>query len=131
MPFFGHADARLDDKNRVAIPAKFRREFGDGPVYVMATEDGCIAMYTEASFEATREEVKRFSRITPEGRRAWRQFFGNTERLMPDSQGRVVIPAHILAEVNIQGPTDVVVRGLDEWLEVWSVEAYLEHRRAS
>jgi MraZ protein len=131
MAFFGHADARLDEKNRVAIPAKFRHEFGDGPVYVMASEDGCIAMYTAASFEATREEVKRFPRITPEGRRAWRACFENTERLMPDAQGRVVIPARLLTMANIHGPGDLTVIGVDEWLEIWSPDAYLEHRKGA
>jgi MraZ protein len=125
MAFFGQADARLDDKNRVAIPSKFRHEFGDGPVYLMASEDGCIAMYTEASFEATRDEVKQHPRTTPEGRRAWRAYFENTERVSPDGQGRVVVPGRLLTKLNINSPSDLVVVGVDEWLEVWSREAHL------
>jgi MraZ protein len=126
MAFWGHAEARLDDKNRVAIPAKFRHEFGDGPAFLMASEDGCIAMYTEASFEATREEVKQQPRTTPEGRRAWRKYFQNTERVVPDSQGRVVVPSRLLAMLEIEAPADLTVVGVDEWLEVWSSDRFRE-----
>lgn len=125
MAFFGHAEARLDEKKRVAIPAKFRHEFGDGPVFVMASEDGCLAMYTEASFEATREEVKRQPRTTREGRDAWRMVFENTERVVPDGQGRVVIPTRLLDKLKITGPCDLVVAGVDEWLEMWERNTYL------
>jgi MraZ protein len=124
MPFFGHAEARLDDKNRVAIPAKFRHDFGDGAAYLMASEDGCIFMYTESSFEATREEVKLNPRTTPAGRAARRAVFENTERVSPDSQGRVVVPSRLLEKLSITGPCDLTVIGNDEWVEVWETSAY-------
>lgn len=122
--FVGIADAKLDDKNRVAIPVKFRHEFGDGAVYLRAIEEGCIAMYTEASFEETAAQVKLAPQTTLEGRRAWRDAFANTERVVPDSQGRVVIPGRLLQKVNLTGPGELVVSGSFEWVEIWPAAVF-------
>ena len=123
MGFMGTYDARLDDKNRVAIPAKFRHEFGEGQAFLIAMKEGCISIYTEQSFENTREEVKQNPRTTVEGRQAWRQLFARTEPVKPDVQGRVVVPQRLLSSQGIaQG--EVVFVGMDEWVEMWSPEGY-------
>lgn len=124
MDFFGTIDARMDDKNRVAIPAKFRHAFGEGQAFLMFSEEGCIQIFTEASFENTRESVKQHSRTTVEGRREWRLRYRNTEPVKPDTQGRVVIPNRLLEKLGISQPGDVKFIGMDEWIELWSAEAY-------
>jgi MraZ protein len=123
MEFLGQTPSRLDDKNRMAIPAKFRAEFGDDPVYLMwQQDDGCIGMFTRESFVNTREEVKQHSRLTPEGRAQWRQRFGNVEPATPDSQGRFVVPGRLLELAGLKGPMDLVLVGMDEWLEIWPAD---------
>jgi MraZ protein len=124
MDFFGTHDARMDDKNRVAIPAKLRHAFGEGQAYLMANSDGCIFIYTEASFENFRAEVKQAPRTTSEGRARWREFFGNMEPVKPDAQGRIVIPTRLLPVLGMTEPGDMKFLGMDEWIELWSAEGY-------
>ncbi|MGD9932762.1 MAG: division/cell wall cluster transcriptional repressor MraZ [Dehalococcoidia bacterium] len=125
MGFFGYADAKLDDKSRVAIPAKFRHDMGEGPVYLMASEDGCLSIFSEETFEALREEVKgQNSRTSREGRENWRSFWEFTEKVTPDSQGRATIPARLLDKLQIKSPCELVVIGMDEWVEAWEAGAY-------
>jgi MraZ protein len=120
MDFVGTLGARMDDKNRVAIPARFRHPFGDGQAYMMFSEqDRCIAIYTEESFRNTREEVKQHPRTTPEGRDEWRRRFANIEPVKPDSQGRIVVPSRFLAAAGLNDPGDVTFVGMDEWVELW------------
>lgn len=132
MGFFGYADARLDEKSRVAIPAKFRHDMGEGPVYLMASEDGCLSIFSEETFERMREEVKtQFPRTTTEGRDGWRSYWNYTEKVNPDSQGRTTIPSRLLARLGITTPTDVVVIGMDEWVEVWTSTRYAERQEGA
>ena len=125
MGFFGYADAKLDDKSRVAIPAKFRHDMGEGPVYLMASEDGCLSIFSEETFEAIREEVKTQNpRTSREGRENWRSYWEFTEKVNPDGQGRATIPSRLLDKLKIKQPCDLVVIGMDEWVEVWEANAY-------
>ncbi len=125
MALVGRENARLDEKNRLAIPARFRKELGTGDVYVSAqTEDGCLNIYAFSTFEETKEEVKRNARTTPEGRAAWRRVFHFTEPVTPDAQGRIVVPARLLAEVGIVAPAEIICAGMDEWFEIWERKSY-------
>lgn len=125
MRLVGTENAQLDDKRRLAVPAKFRKELGTGDLYVTASmEERCLNIYAESTFTATEDEVKRETRMTAEGRAAWRKVFAFTELVQPDAQGRVVIPARLLARVGIAAPADLVCAGMNEWLEVWERKRY-------
>ena len=89
----GKENGKLDDKNRLAIPARFRKEFGPGEVYVTAAKErGCLNIYPNSTFAATKEEVKRHPRTTPEGLDAWAKLSHFTEKIPVDAQGRIVVP---------------------------------------
>ena len=125
MGFFGYADAKLDDKSRVAIPAKFRHDMGEGPVYLMASEDGWLSIFSEETFEAIREEVKAQNpRTSREGRENWRSYWEFTEKVNTDSQGRATIPGRLLDKLKIKQPCDLVIIGMDEWVEAWEADSY-------
>jgi MraZ protein len=46
----GEYEHTLDEKNRVTLPAKFRKEFAGGVVLTRGM-DGCIAVYTAHDWE--------------------------------------------------------------------------------
>jgi MraZ protein len=127
MEFLGQLPARLDDKGRVTIPVKYRPEFGDDPVYLMVKDgERCISMYTRQSFANTRAEINVHSRLTPEGREEWRRLFGNVEPAVPDSQGRFVVPQRLLDKAGLTKPSDLLLVGAYEWLEIWDAARFRE-----
>ena len=51
---------KLDDKGRLALPAKFRDEFADGLV-VTRGQEGCLVVYTDQEFRKMLEPINEAS----------------------------------------------------------------------
>lgn len=116
MAFRGNFEYQLDDRNRVALPPKFREEFANGAVLVPGL-DGCIEVYTPEGFEAEARVVERVPAYSEQGRQLRRAFFASSFDVQRDGQGRLLIPAKLLTYASIE--RDVVVLGNDQRLEIW------------
>lgn len=124
MPLLGTSDHVLDDKNRVAIPARWRDQF-DAPAYLTSGAEKCVAVYTKAEFEAASAEVLAIPASSQEGRDRRRKFFGDTRDVAKDAQGRLLIPPFLIAHAGLK--QDVVVIGLGEWFEIWDKATWDEY----
>lgn len=122
--FKGQYLAAVDQKGRVAIPAKFRSA-GKGkrpPQFVLTKGlDGCLALYPASEWkkiEATRAE--KMSGL-PFSRRDYRFFdrvlSANAIDVVLDKQGRALIPAFLLEASEIT--SEVLVIGVAERIELW------------
>ena len=116
MAFRGNFEYQLDDRNRVALPPKFREAFANGAVLVPGL-DGCIEVFTPEGFEAEARVVERIPAYSEEGRQLRRAFYSLAFDVQRDGQGRLLIPAKLLAYAAIE--RDVVVLGNDQRLEIW------------
>ncbi len=116
MAFRGNFEYQLDDRNRVALPPKFREEFANGAVLVPGL-DGCIEVYTPEGFEAEARVVERVPAYSEQGRQLRRAFFASSFDVQRDGQGRLLLPAKLVAYAGIE--RDVVVLGNDQRLEIW------------
>ncbi len=116
MAFRGNFEYQLDDRNRVALPPKFREDFANGAVLVPGL-DGCIEVYTPEGFEAEARVVERVPAYSEQGRQLRRAFFASSFDVQRDGQGRLLIPGKLLTYASIE--RDVVVLGNDQRLEIW------------
>ena len=116
MAFLGTFEARLDEKNRMPIPAKFRDQF-DAPAYLTSSEEPCIAVYTKDSFEARAAEVQSVPASDAGGRNARRKFFGDAHDVAKDAQGRLLIPQRLMGHAGLT--KEVAVVGAGDWFEIW------------
>lgn len=117
MAFRGNFEYQLDDRNRVALPPKFREAFANGAVLVPGL-DGCIEVYTPEGFDAEADNVVgRVPAYSAEGRQLRRAFFASSFDVQRDAQGRLLVPAKLLGYAGIE--RDVVVLGNDQRLEIW------------
>ncbi|MFH2055911.1 MAG: division/cell wall cluster transcriptional repressor MraZ [bacterium] len=122
--FKGQYSAAVDQKGRVAIPAKFRAAGSAkrAPQFVLTKGlDGCLALYPVAEWkkiEATRAE--KMSGL-PFSRRDYRFFDrvlnANAIDVAPDKQGRILIPSFLLEASEIT--SEVLVIGVAERIELW------------
>ena len=127
MFFFGTFEHSLDERGRIAIPARYRRAFVDGGVLRRGPE-GCVEMYTQESFD---EEVRR--RLGDEattraaiGRRVRRGFLPDAYGVELDKQGRILVPPQLRDETGLGGK--VLVIGCGDYLELWHPERWAEER---
>jgi MraZ protein len=113
----GEYEHTIDDKNRLTLPAKFRRAFVDG-IVVTRGMDGCLYAYTRADWEGlVSSRLATLDPLSKEGRRMQRFFFSAAAEGELDKQGRVMIPAALMQHANLG--REVVVAGVYDHLEIW------------
>lgn len=123
MYFFGSFDHAVDDRGRVAVPARYRHAFAEGGV-LRVSADGCVELYTQRGFE---DEVQtrlgeHVSTRDLEGRRMRRGFLPGAFTVELDRQGRVLLPAAMRAAASLD--SRAVVIGCGDYVELWSPERW-------
>jgi MraZ protein len=116
--FRGNQEYQLDDRNRVAIPARYRDHFNAGAVLTPGLER-CVAVYTVEGYEARAAVLEQVAAESEEGRKLRRAFFGNSFDVQKDNQGRLLIPAKLMTYAGLQAKSDVMIVGTQECLEIW------------
>ncbi len=121
MVFTGNYEHTIDEKNRLAIPAKFRSRLDserDGRCFVLVPgqSENTLWIYTERGFEKIAERSE--PTFTPsKDRLRWEQmFYSSAETLEPDTQGRIVIPPRMLSRAGLG--REVVICGVRDHLEI-------------
>jgi MraZ protein len=117
----GEFEYTLDDKGRVVIPPRFRRQVGDRFV-VARGFDGCVVLYPESEWKTVGDKLK----SEPLGKlRFVRYLVGSAVEAEADRQGRFVLPQPLRDHAAIQ--REVVVVGLINKLEIWSRERWHQY----
>lgn len=123
--FMGEFDHTVDEKGRVAIPAKFRGSFTDGLVITRGL-DRCLWVYTAAEWAELAEKIAKLPLTQADARSFARLMFSGANDVDLDRQGRVVIPAYLREYARIQN--DVVIIGVNTRLEIWARESWHQVR---
>jgi len=111
----------IDAKNRVALPAKFRKEMGK-TVIVTRGLDSCLSVYTEKSWKKILEKLNNLS-MSKASERGFNRFMlsGATE-VDVDSMGRILIPEYLKDFANVE--KKVVWTGAGDKAEMWSEDIW-------
>ena len=118
----GEYEHTLDDKNRLTLPAKFRREFEDGCVLSRGL-DGCVAARTPEGWASYQEStLSTLNQLSRDQRQLHRYLLSGATDTTPDRQGRVLIPPTLLGHAKLG--RDVVVAGVNDHLEIWDRDAW-------
>jgi MraZ protein len=126
LAFRGHYEHRLDSKDRLTVPARFRAALADG-VVLSAGLDACVDVYPTAEYARFEQQVlAELNPLSRHGRMMRRRFHGRSHDETLDSAGRVRIPKHLVEHATLQeGPC--VVIGVADHLEIWNVGAWADH----
>jgi MraZ protein len=117
MTFRGTYEHTVDDRGRVAIPARYRHVFSEGAVLVLSPE-GCVEVYSPEGYEQMAALVTTEPATHLKGRRLRRGFFARSWDADLDRQSRLLIPAPLREAAHLNGA--VVISGRRECLEVWN-----------
>jgi MraZ protein len=117
MAFRGSFDHTLDDRGRVAIPAKYRAEFPNNLAVITPSPEGCLRVFPESAYRELSEEIATMPATTVEGRRRRRSFNAQAFDAELDRQGRILIPARLRELAGLDG--NVTIVGNHESLEIW------------
>ena len=118
----GEYEQRLDEKNRMTIPAKLRDRFEAG-VFVTRGFDDCLQAFTRDGWQRFIDTyAPRLDPFTREGRSLERYLFGGATEAQMDGQGRIALPAHLVKHANLA--KDIVVAGVRDRLEIWDRDGW-------
>lgn len=119
--FLGRHTHNLDDKGRLALPARFREQLGAG-VVITRGFDSCLLIYPIEAWTPLAERVSALSISDPDVRILRRMLFANATDANLDRQGRILVPADLRAHANIE--REAVVLGMHTFIEIWSPEEW-------
>jgi MraZ protein len=118
----GEFEQRLDEKNRVTIPARIRDRFADG-VFVTRGFDRCLSVYTRDAFERFVEgQTSRLDGFSREARNIERYLYGGGAEVEMDRQGRIALSAPLIRYAGLD--RDIVIAGVRDRLEIWNRDAW-------
>jgi len=123
--FIGEYAHNLDEKGRLAIPAKFRRELSKGAVITRGL-DSCLFLYTKTEWEKLAEKLATLPISAANSRAFARLMLAGAMDVEVDKQGRVVIPEYLRSFATLQ--KNVVIAGLYNRAEIWDEEKWKSYK---
>lgn len=125
--FYGEYIHTIDRKGRLIMPSKFR-EVAKGnfieKFFVTRGLDKCLFMFAEEEWRTQEQKFKAVSFTRQESRVFNRIFFSGAMEMVPDRQGRVLLPQYLKDYAEIK--RDVVVVGVSNRIEIWAADVWKE-----
>lgn len=125
--FYGEYNHGIDRKGRLILPARFReicKESGIEKFYITRGLDKCLFMFTEEEWRVQEQKFKNLSFTKQESRSFNRLFFSGAVSVLPDRQGRFIIPQYLKDYANIK--KDAIVIGISNRIEIWDTRSWQE-----
>ncbi|MGH8923203.1 MAG: division/cell wall cluster transcriptional repressor MraZ [Acidimicrobiia bacterium] len=120
--FFGRHIHTIDEKGRVVLPARFRKEFDGHDSCILAPgTDGQITLNLPDEFETVTRAVLAEAK-TERQRRVARHILSSAVEQPFDKAGRLLVPEWLRAHAGISIPSEVAVTGAGLNAEIWNVE---------
>ena len=117
----GEYQHSLDDKGRVNFPARLREGLGARFIITKGL-DNCLFVYSEEEWKVLEDKIKALP--LSKSRDVQRFFFAGASDVVPDKQGRVVIPANLREYAGLT--KDVMVIGASVRAEIWDKDRWLK-----
>lgn len=122
--FRGIYEHQLDDKGRLRIPARFKKELtgehGEKTYSFLRGLEDCICVFPDDVLEETIENLSEEG--LSESSKGSLLFFSSIFPAEEDAQGRVTLPPRLRKIAGIE--KDVVTVGRGKRLEIWAAEKY-------
>ena len=121
----GEYKNNLGDKNRVAMPKKFRDELGNSLIVTQGYE-GCLIVVSPKQWEDLTKETATGPFVSGSVRDTTRFLLGGAAEVQLDKQGRFVLPKNLVDYSEIKD--QVTFLGLGRWIEIWDTEKWNERK---
>ena len=122
--FLGSWQHQMDEKGRLSLPASFRRDSGDGPLVLVHVFPNALTLYPQGAWAGVEERLRERLRQDPSARTFVLRVTANAVEVVPDKQGRILVPQRLQEAVGINGA--VLVVGAIDRIELWSPERFAE-----
>ncbi len=116
----------IDNKGRIAIPAKFRPELGDGAIITRGL-DKCLFVFGPREWQELVGKLTSLPLSQANSRAFVRLMLAGASDVRLDSQGRVLIPDYLRSYAELG--EKAVLAGLYSRIEIWDANRWSEYKR--
>lgn len=123
--FIGEYSLSMDNKGRMAVPAKFRATLGSGAVLTRGL-DNSLFLYPKKQWDEIAGKLSKLPISQANSRAFARLMLAGAWDVEIDKQGRMMVPEYLRKFAGIT--KKVVVAGLYDRLEIWNEETWNEYK---
>ncbi|MFA6463668.1 MAG: division/cell wall cluster transcriptional repressor MraZ [Candidatus Paceibacterota bacterium] len=116
----------IDEKNRMSLPSKFRKELGKKVVATYGLEQ-CLFIYEISEWNRIAEEISRLGMLKSDTREFNRFMFGGAVEIEIDSLGRILVPEYLRKYADIKSQATVI--GVHKRLEIWNEQKWEDYKK--
>jgi len=123
--FYGEFRHSLDRKGRLILPSKFReasKEYSIERFFVTRGLDKCIFMFSDDEWRLQEQKFKSMPFTKRETRAFNRMFFSGAVDIVPDKQGRFILPSYLKDYAAIK--RDTIIIGVSSRIEIWDRKSW-------
>lgn len=123
--FYGEYSHSIDRKGRLILPAKFREVAKANFIekfFLTRGLDKCLFMFSEEEWRLQENKFKAISFTKQEGRTFNRLYFSGAMEVVPDRQGRILLPQYLKDFAGIK--KELVVVGVSNRIEIWASDLW-------
>jgi len=121
----GEYQHTIDEKKRLSLPAKFRKELGK-KIVITTGLDRCLFVYTQAQWKKIAEQLATLSMGRADTRSFSRFLLGGAVEAEIDALGRILIPEFQKEFADLS--SKVIIVGVHSRLEIWNDKAWNEYK---
>ncbi|WP_419166956.1 division/cell wall cluster transcriptional repressor MraZ [Candidatus Palauibacter sp.] len=123
MPgFLGSYRHQLDSQGRVSLPAPFRKGREGQPFVLLRTEPEALSLYPDEAWQDVQADLREMSSRQPRFRHHVLRVTASAVQIVPDAQGRILIPERMRKAVALE--TEALVVGAINHVQIWDPETF-------
>lgn len=122
----GEFSYTIDQKKRIAIPSKFRKELGKKAVITRGL-DNCLAVYPIEEWKKLTKKLENLPNSQTDARGFARIMLSGAVDAALDKLGRILIPDYLKNYAGFE--KNVVIIGISNRLEIWDEIKWQQYRQ--
>ncbi len=126
--FIGEYQHNIDEKGRLAVPTKFRKDLIKGAVVTKGL-DNCLFLYPKNEWAKLAVKLAALPISKANSRAFARLMLAGAMDVEIDSQGRILIPEYLRQYAEMKRKT--VIAGLYDRLEIWDETKWDQYKKST
>lgn len=126
--FIGEYQHNIDQKGRLAVPAKFRKELAKGAVVTKGL-DNCLFLYPKNEWQKLADKLSALPISKANTRAFSRLMLAGAMDVEVDRQGRMLIPDYLRRYAGLKKKS--IIAGLYNRLEIWDEVKWNKYKQGT
>jgi len=122
----GEYQHNLDQKGRVAIPAKFKEKLAAGAIITRGI-DGCLFIFASKEWDELAKKLVALPLAQANSRAFVRLMLAGAMDVMLDAQSRILVPDYLRKYADLG--KKVIIAGLYNRVEIWDASRWNEYKK--